>query len=113
MFIAQDDLPTGLWVEAQCAKLSAQAIPYYITQKGNHGSGVVMLKLLGQGANCNLLMQQRNLDGNMEWIHALNEETIAESKADAYIKTSITRDPDLWVIEIENIDADTLFNMEI
>ena len=104
-----NDLPTGLWVESQCAVLNAAGTAYYITQKGNHGSGVIMLKLLGRAGGCKLLIQQRDLDGDLGWVNALDEEIIAESKADEYIHRTINRDPDIWVIEIETTDMNNPF----
>lgn len=95
------DLPTGLWLDAQLAKFTAQGGTYYITQKGNHGSGVILLKILDRAYNCALQIQQRNLDGKMGWVDALNKEKVAEKDADDYIQRSIQRDPDLWVVEIE------------
>lgn len=97
-----DQLPTALLVEATLKPLNGQGIFYYITNKGNHASGVIMLKLSDMRGQCRLLIQQRDLDGNMGWMHALGGEMVEEQKADDYIRKSISRDPDLWVIEIED-----------
>jgi hypothetical protein len=35
-------------------------------------------------------------------MHATKDEIIDEQKADDYIKRSVSRDPDVWVIEIED-----------
>ncbi len=102
-------LPTGLWVDAVLQPLNARGIFYYITNKGNHASGVLMLKLNSLGKGCRLLIQQRNIEGHIEWIDALDEETLEEQKADAYIQRAIARDPDLWVIEIEDQDMNNPF----
>ena len=40
--------------------------------------------------------------GNMAWTNALPQDVVEESKADDYIRRAITRDPDIWVIEIED-----------
>ncbi len=65
-------------------------------------SGLVLLKLNGLEGECKLLTQQRNLDGVLEWVNVFQEESVAEKKADEYISRSIDRDPDLWVVEIED-----------
>ncbi len=95
-------LPTALLVDATLRPLNGRGIFYYITNKGNHASGIIMLKLNSLGQGCTLLIQQRDLDGNLGWTHALGEENVEEAKADEYITRSIARDPDLWVIEIED-----------
>jgi hypothetical protein len=100
--MSDENLPTGLWVEAHLRQLTLQAIPYYIIQRGNHATGTVMLKLYAPGQGCRLLQQQRDLDGVMGWMNAFKEEIVEEAKVDDYIKRSVSRDPDVWVIEIED-----------
>lgn len=101
------DLPAGLWVESQCANLSARGIFHCILHKGNYGSGVVMVKIRKSAEQCALLIQQRDMDGTMGWMHATGKETLAEKQADSYIAQQTDFDPDLWAIEIEQ---DTLQN---
>lgn len=97
-----DRLPTALWVDAHLRRLTLEAVPYYIVNKGAHASGTVMLKLYVPGQGVKLLQQQRDIDGNMGWLALFHGETVEEAKADDYIRRSIDRDPDVWVIEIEN-----------
>jgi hypothetical protein len=99
----EDRLPTALWVEAHMRNLAAAAIFYTVVQKGNHASGLVMLKLNGMRGQVKLLMQERNFEsGALEWVFVFKEELAEESKADEYIHRARDRDPDLWVIEIED-----------
>jgi hypothetical protein len=98
----ENRLPTALWVEAQLRRLDSRAVPYYVMQKGAYDRGTVLLKISGLDGFCRLLTQQRDLDGKLQWIDALNEEKPEESKADQYVRRTITRDPDVWVIEVED-----------
>lgn len=109
MFSSPARLPTQLWLDAELAKLSAKGDFYYIVQKGNYDSGVVLLKILARNGDCALKIQQRDFDGKMGWIDALNQETIAETDAQAYIQRACTRDPDLWVVEVEQLDLQNPF----
>lgn len=102
-----EQLPAGLWVESQCAALSAQGKFHTIIQKGNFGSGVILCKIRKSAEQCALLIQQRDFNGVMGWMHATGKEQLAENQADSYIARSTNLDPDLWVIEIEQ---DTLEN---
>lgn len=111
--MSDDRLPTGLWVEAVLRPLNERGIFYYIINKGNHASGVVMVKLNGLDNGCSLLIQQRDLDGNLGWMHALDEENLEEQKADAYIQRAIERDPDLWVIEVEDPERQNPFEGKV
>ena len=101
--MADDRLPTKLWVDAHLHQLARAGIPYYIHRTGNYASGIVLLKINGLGGNgCKLLQQQRNLDGEMGWMALFKGEAVEENKADDYFRRAADRDRDLWVIEIED-----------
>lgn len=95
-------LPVHLWIDAQLRPLNDRGVFYYIQQRGECNSGVILLKLNGLNGECKLIIQQRDLDGDLGWMNALNKDIVSESDADAYIQRSVSRDPDLWVIEIED-----------
>ena len=96
-------LPTALFVEGHLATLTAKAVPYYFIQKGNASSGLLVLKLNGLKGRVRLLVQQRDfMEDTLVWVAALEEEVVEENKADEYIQRAIARDPDLWVLEIED-----------
>ena len=97
-----DRLPTSLWVDAHLAHLNAQAISYYVVNRGAYASGTVMLKLYAPGEGCKLLQQQRDLEGDMGWMAMFKGDIVEEKQADDYIQRAVDRDPDLWVIEIED-----------
>jgi len=40
--------------------------------------------------------------GRLGWLGALDGASVGEAEADAYIARAVTRDPDLWVVEIED-----------
>ena len=101
--MADDQLPTGLLVDAVLAPLNARGVFYYITQKGNHASGLILLKLNGLKGQVKLITRQRNfMTDEVQWMDALGEPLVDEPKADEYIRRQISIDPDLWVIEIED-----------
>ncbi len=95
-------LPVHLLIDAQLRPLNARGIFYYIQQRGEQNTGTILLKLNGLSGGCKLLIQQRDLDGKLGWANALRKELVEEKDADNYITRSISNDPDLWVIEIED-----------
>lgn len=101
MFESSPRMPTHLWVEAKIRELSMQGIGVYVTQKGERNDGTVLLKIADTKGQCKLLVQQRNLDGDLEWVNALSADVMDESDADAYITLSVKRDPDLYALEVE------------
>lgn len=103
--------PTHIWLEAKIRELAAQGVGVYVTHKGEKMGGLVLLKLTNvQARECKLLTQQRDLDGVLRWVNVFSDEVIEEQKADEYIARSINRDPDLWVIEVEQGEMLNPFN---
>lgn len=111
--MSDDRLPTALYVDAHLKRLTSEGVFYYILNKGAYASGTVMLKLNGLDKGCQVLQQQRDLNGVMGWMKMLKGEIVAESEADAYINRAIDRDPDLWVIEIEGRDHENPFEGKV
>lgn len=104
MFDQEPRTPTHIWVEAKIRELSAQGIGVYVTQKGEKMGGLVLLKLSDMKGQCKLLTQQRDLDGVLGWVNVFETEVIEEKRADEYITRANARDPDQWVLEIENAE---------
>lgn len=95
-------LPTELWVRAHVRRCSAAGIPAYITRQGNPGGGTVLLKINRLAEGCRVLTQARDAEGRLGWLAALGGRTVTEAEADAYIQRATGRDPDLWVVEVED-----------
>lgn len=94
-------IATHLIIEAKIRELSAQGVGVYVIHRGEKMDGLILLKLSDTAGQCKLLTQQRNLDGVLGWVNIFNEEIIDEQKGDEYIARAMSRDPDLWVVEIE------------
>ena len=109
--MSDDRLPTSLWVDAHLRRLDLEAIPYYVVNKGAPSSGTVMVKINGLGNGCILLQQQRDFDGEMGWMKMLDGEE--EKQIDVHIRRCLDRDPDLWVIEVEDSKLENPFEGKI
>ena len=105
-------LPTDLWVSAHLRQCSGRGIPVYVLHKGAYAAGTVMVKIVMAGT-CKLLNQARDLDGNMAWMDIFDGGAVDEKEADAYIQRSIKRDPDVWVIEVEDASGKNPFEGKI
>jgi hypothetical protein len=102
-------LPTSLWVDGHLRQLNARGVPYYIVHKGAYASGTVLLKLNGLENGSRLLGQVRDMDGNLGWMAVLGDGWLAETEVDAYIRRAVDRDPDVWVVEIEDRSGENPF----
>jgi hypothetical protein len=93
-------LATHVWVGAYLARLRAEAIPAFVTAKGDATAGAVLVKLNTLDGAARVF--QRSFDlmtGARAWI-VLAEGP--EEAADAAIARQRATDPDLWVIEVED-----------
>jgi hypothetical protein len=95
-------IPTAVWVDAHLRKFQADGKSCYIINKGAYASGTVILKINLLGPGCLLQQQQRNLDGELGWMRLMKGEVTTERDADDYISRAVDRDPDLWVVEVED-----------
>lgn len=77
-------------------------IPIFVRHKGDPDAGSIVLKLDRGARGCSVLSQVRDPDGAAAWMYGGGGDLISDGDAEAYIKRQIGRDPDLWVIEIED-----------
>lgn len=103
-------MPTHLWVEAKIRDLSAAGVGVYVVNKGEKMGGLVLLKVSDTKGQCKILTQQRDLDGVLGWVNVFQEDVVTDKEADAYVARSLTRDPDLWVLEIEDTEMNNPFD---
>ena len=93
-------LAAGVWVSAYLARLRQAAIPVYVAARGEGTSGAVAVKLATLDGRAALW--RRVFDPMAEaraWV-CVSEGL--ESAIDAQIARERARDPDLWVIEVED-----------
>lgn len=111
--LADDRLPTDLWVMAQVRRCTAEAVPAVVVRRGEAKGGTLLLKINQLDLGCRVLTQMRDLDGRLAWLAAFKGSLVAEAEADAYIGRAVARDPDLWVVEIEHRDGWHPFDGEV
>lgn len=95
-------LKTGLVVQAALRISSLQAIPMVVARRGDADAGTIIIKLNRLDLGCTILIQARAANGMRGWLKATGELPVPEATADAYIARQVQRDPDLWVVEIQD-----------
>ncbi len=109
-----DRLPAELWVSAQLTACHARGMPAYLSRRGSAMGGVVMVKVVDTVLRqCRIFTQSRDFDGKSGWLPAFEGERVDEREGDAYIGRAVARDPDLWVLEVENRDGAMPFDGKI
>lgn len=95
-------LKTQLVVQAALRISSLRAIPMVVSRRGDADAGTIIIKLNRLELGFTILVQARAANGTRGWLKATGETPVPEAAADAYIARQVQRDPDLWVVEIED-----------
>ena len=103
--MTDDSLNAEFWIMANVRRCNADGVPAMVVRRGDERGGTLLLKINQFEAGCKVLSQARDMDGVLGWMAAFSGELVAETEADAYISRAMARDPDLWVVEIENTDG--------
>jgi hypothetical protein len=106
-------LKSGIWVKALLRRCDLAAVGVAVVARGDADAGAILLKLHGRDGGCTVLTQTRRPDGTLVWLRATGPEPVGEVDADAYVARQRSRDPDLWVVEIDTQTADALLDVPI
>jgi hypothetical protein len=102
-------LKTGLAVQAAVRLCGMRAVPVVVTRRGDPDAGTILVKLNQLERGCTVLTQTRSKDGAPAWLRATGPTPVSEADADAYIARQAKRDPDLWIVEVEDRDGGSPF----
>ena len=103
-------LTADLWVSAYLTRLRLAEIPAYVTVKGDATAGAVLVKVATLDGRAQAFQRSFDLMADMRVWVLLVEGT--ERDVDAAIARQRSRDPDLWVIELEDRKARTLLDQD-
>jgi hypothetical protein len=93
-------LATGIWVSAYLARLRLAAIPAYLAARGDETAGTVVVKLATLDGRARAHERRYDLERDIRVWAILAEGP--EAEVDAVITRAKARDPDLWVVEVED-----------
>jgi len=93
-------LTAGFWVAAYLARLAAAGIPAYVLARGDATAGSVVVKVATLEGHARAFERITDAaSGGRRW--ALLAEGV-EAEVDAVMVRARRRDPDLWLIEVED-----------
>lgn len=99
-------LASGIWVSAYLTRLRLADIPAYVTAKGDAEAGAVVVKVALLDGSARAFERRSDLmTGARAWFLLAEGE---ERDVDALVSRTRARDPDLWVIELEDRAGRTL-----
>jgi hypothetical protein len=101
--MSEPSLKAEIWIKAQIRLCDINSISAMVTRRGDSDAGAVLLKLNRLDAGVEVLCQTRDAEGNHAWMRGMKEGFVSETQAEAYITKQIQYDPDIWVLEIEDL----------
>jgi hypothetical protein len=94
-------LPTDFWVQALIRRAHLAGGYATVVRRGDARAGAVLVKAYDRrDRTARLYAEAFRGDGERVWMEPLG--STEEAALDAYAQRAVQRDPDLWVIEVED-----------
>lgn len=96
-------LSTDVWVGALIRRAELEGAFAAVARKGDPAAGAVLVKAVNRRENTARLYAEavRGAEGERVWIRPV--PTTDERELDAYVERQVRFDPDLWLVEIEDL----------
>jgi hypothetical protein len=95
-------ITTAIWVSAQVRLCDLAFLPAAVVRRGDPDAGTVLVKVNRFEQGVTVYAQTNTFDEGPAWLRGTGPGPVPEADADAYIARQVARDPDLWVLEIED-----------
>ena len=97
-------LKPDVWVAAYMRTVQAAGAFAYLARRGPEGVGSVLIKQV-TGRQATIFTPAYMADGRRGWLRGTGPEPVSEQDADDYIQRALSRDPDIWVVEVEDLNG--------
>ena len=104
--MSNDRLPSHLLVSALVRRANEAGGFATVLARGDRDSGVILLVCSERGALPFFLERGMGPDGKVQMIRSGPQDVGDTEEADAYWRRRRSRDPDLWVIELDIADSE-------
>lgn len=98
-------LKSGLFVQALVRRVQASfvdgAAAAYIVKRGDEDAGGVFVRVSRLDGTAGVLTLFTHMEGDQRWRIVVPPAT-PEAEVEAQLKREAARDPDMWVVEIED-----------
>ena len=94
-------LPSEFWVQALIRRAEAGGAHAAVLKRGDGRAGAVLVKLVNRREGwARLYAEALRGDGETAWMEPVGSEE--EEMLDAYAERARARDPDIWVVEVDD-----------
>lgn len=99
----QKAVRSDFWASALVRRAESAGAMAVIARKGDVNAGAILVKVARLDGTAILYVPALGPDGDRIWIDLARQGVgPAEADVDAYIQRRADRDPDLWVVEVED-----------
>ena len=95
-------LQSAFWIKACVRRADLAGIAATVVRRGDPTSGAILIKLNRREHGCWVLAETQDKAGRRAWFRGTGSSGVTEGEADGYIDRHRRRDPDLWVLEIDD-----------
>ena len=97
-------LTSSFWVQAYIKKLNLLGVPAFVVSHGDDTAGAIIVKVNKLNGDAVLFERSFSLDKNLnQWSKF---ESGGEKELDELLSRQLSRDRDLWIVEIESREGD-------
>ena len=97
-------LTSSFWVQAYIKKLNLLGVPAFVVSHGDDTAGAIIIKVNKLNGDAVLFERSFSLDKNLnQWSKF---ESGDEKELDKLLSRQLSRDRDLWIVEIESREGD-------
>jgi GMP synthase (glutamine-hydrolysing) len=100
--MSADRLKSSIWVQACVFRADREGIAATVLRRGDADSGSILVRLDRRDLGCAVLAETRDTNGDRAWFRGTGPEPVTTETADLYIARHVARDPDIWVVEIDD-----------
>lgn len=101
-------LKAEIWVKAYLRRVAGEAVSAVVVRHGDDDAGAIFIKIASRDGRAQVLAPAPGDDGDWmtgrdrRWFAAFPDGGVEEAAADAYLARQARRDPDIWVLELED-----------
>jgi len=95
-------LKAKLLVQACLRASAAEGRGAALLRRGYEDAGAILIRLDLLDGTAVVLTQTRDAEGEPAWMRGTGANPVPSAEADAYIDRQVGRDPDMWVVEVED-----------
>ena len=93
-------LTSSFWVQAYIKRLNLMGVPAFVVSHGNDSAGSIIVKVNKLNGSAILFERSFSLEKNIN--HWSKSHSGDEKELDKLLSRQLSRDRDLWIIEIES-----------